>query len=130
MKILIVEDDTVCNNLLKALLEAEGHSVYTSDNGIEALLAIENNAIDLIISDAQLPRMNGFTLLSALKLDIRYKTIPFIMYTACFIDSAHENLAYDLGADKFLRKSGHAKELLQTVDVFVTNSNIYRVTNN
>jgi DNA-binding response OmpR family regulator len=130
MKILIVEDDEVCNNLLKALLEAEGHSVFTTDNGIKGLLALETDAIELVISDAQLPMMNGFTFLSMIKKDLRHKAIPFIMYTACFIDRAHESLAYDLGADKYLRKSGHSKEILQAVETFLTRTNVYKLNNN
>src|SRR5690349_1119298 len=98
MKILIVEDDQVCNNLLKALLEAEGHSVFTTTNGLEALLTMERNEIELIISDIFLPRLNGFTFLSILRHDPKYKTIPFIMYTAHFMNRAHKTLAYDLGA--------------------------------
>jgi len=48
MKILIVEDDQVCNNLLKAILEAEGHGVITSTNGIEALTLMEQKEIEAI----------------------------------------------------------------------------------
>jgi len=52
------------------------------------------------------------------------------MYTAHFMDHAHENLAYDLGADQFIGKSGHTQEILNAVEVYVTPYNVFNVNNN
>ena len=116
MNILIVEDDPVSASLLGASLEIEGNMILTAHDGVEAFKIVEGNIpIALIIADVKLPKMDGFTLLSMVKNNPKYKAIQFVVYTSFYTDSSHETLAYQLGADMYIRKSGHTLEILKAV---------------
>ena len=60
MNILIAEDDQVARDLLKAQLEADGHTVRTATDGIQAFGMMENNqSTDLVIADGHMPMLDG-----------------------------------------------------------------------
>jgi DNA-binding response OmpR family regulator len=123
MKLLIVEDDKVYNNLLTAVFEAEGYDVLRAYDGNEAYKLIENSlAVELIISDIQLPKIDGYTFLAMIRNSLKYKAIPFILYSACFTTKTNETMAYELGASIYIRKSGHAKEIIEAAGA-LTNFN-------
>ena len=103
-KILIAEDDEDSRILLCDLLQATGHQVVQARTGKEALALLEQQPIDLIISDLLMPEMDGFTLCKRVKTDERFRRIPFVVYTATYTDPRDQALAMDLGASKFLLK--------------------------
>ncbi|MBI1767302.1 MAG: response regulator [Bacteroidetes bacterium] len=106
MKILIVEDDIVSNKLLTAVLEGDGHEVVKAYNGVEGYKALGNKTSpELIISDVQLPLIDGYTLLSMVRGSLSYYSIPFILYTAKSVSRSQEVLAYELGASVYLKHS-------------------------
>jgi len=78
--ILIVEDDRSASEYLRILLEEQGHDVRATANGIEALVALEASAYDLVISDINMPKMDGLELLT--HLGQRWPELPVIMLTA------------------------------------------------
>lgn len=82
--ILIAEDDEAIRILLKEVLQAEGYQVFTSSQGREALDILPNENIDLIISDINMPIMNGFELLETVAND--YPDIQRILMTAYNVD--------------------------------------------
>jgi len=100
-RILIVDDEPAAANYLRVLLEERGFDVRTTGNGIEALIALENHAYDLVISDIRMPQMDGLELLAHLKE--RWPEIPAIMLTA---NDAVEDVveAIQLGAINYLVK--------------------------
>jgi len=77
--ILLVEDDEFFIEALKCMLEGEGHHITTADNGKMAVYRLEENAFDCIISDVQMPVMNGIELAKWAR-EFR-PNIPFIMMT-------------------------------------------------
>ncbi|HEX2769704.1 MAG TPA: response regulator, partial [Geobacteraceae bacterium] len=81
MNILIVEDNADDRKLLRHTLEHHGCTVIEARDGEEGLdLAIRHKP-DIIVSDALMPRMDGFQLLRALKADPYLKSIPFLFYS-------------------------------------------------
>ena len=64
--ILVAEDEPSSAEYLRVLLEGRGHTVRLAANGLEALLALESRAFDLVITDLRMPSMDGFELLSHL----------------------------------------------------------------
>lgn len=109
MKLLIVEDDMVYNSLLTAMFEAEGHDVLRAYDGQEAYQLAENGlGIELIISDIRLPKIDGYTFLSMIRNSPKHQAIPFILYSASFTNRADETMAYELGANLFIRNSAHS----------------------
>ncbi|MBI5408299.1 MAG: response regulator [Nitrospirae bacterium] len=115
LKVLIADDNEDSRDALCMLLEAEGYAVELADNGIQALDAAGRSAPDLIISDVMMPEMDGFALCRAVKSDPRLRKIPFIFYTATYIEPSDEQLALDLGASRFVLKPVDPVRLLKII---------------
>jgi len=115
MKILVVEDTEDSRILLEAILAAEGFEVDSAVNGIEALQKTRETTPDLIVSDILMPKMDGFDLCRQLKLDPQLKLIPFIFYTATYIDERDEKFAMSLGATRFIVKPEDPVKLLKVI---------------
>jgi PAS domain S-box-containing protein len=112
---LVVDDHPDGIFLLRCLLEAEGYEVVDARNGREALEAVENKTVDLIVSDILMPVMDGFSLCRACKDDPSLQSVPFIFYTGTYVDKRDEDLALSLGADLFLVKPAEPEVLMQRV---------------
>ena len=113
MRILIVDDIEENLYLLETLLKGSGYEVLTAKDGVEALSRLKEKSIDMIISDILMPRMDGFQLCRECKKDNSLKKIPFIFYTATYIDKKDEEFALGLGAEKFIVKPVEPEVFLQ-----------------
>jgi signal transduction histidine kinase/CheY-like chemotaxis protein len=100
-QVLIVEDDPDCQQLLRRMLEEHGSTVRCAGNGREALSVLAQTTPDLILLDLMMPELDGFSLLDALKADVRWRSIPVIVVTA-----------RDLSEDERRRLSQDADQLL------------------
>ncbi len=81
-RILIAEDSSFYRNLLCSYLEAAGYEVMAAEDGQEALEILEKEEIDLLITDIEMPRMNGFELTKAVRNHDRLKDLPVIAVTS------------------------------------------------
>ncbi|MDD4923240.1 MAG: PAS domain S-box protein [Dehalococcoidales bacterium] len=104
MKILIVEDNEDSRNLLSKQLRAYGHEVVSANNGVEALKQALEDAPDVLVSDIQMPEMDGYQLCREWKQNDRLKDIPVVFYTATYTSPEDEKFALNLGAAAFVRK--------------------------
>lgn len=109
--ILVVEDEPGIRDGLEMLLGFEGYDVVAVSNGLQALDALATNAIDLVITDQMMPRMDGTSFLVRLRADGRYGALPVIMISA--VPRPPE--AVGPLADAFLGKPFEAPRLLQTI---------------
>jgi len=114
--ILIVEDHAESRYLLERLLSSKGHHVIAAENGEEALRIARQDPPGIIISDIMMPVMNGFKLCRKIKSDPGLRHIPFIFYTATFIEKKDEELAMSLGASRFVVKPTEGEAFLQILD--------------
>ncbi|MFQ5482524.1 MAG: response regulator [Nitrospinaceae bacterium] len=81
-RILVVEDNTTTRLYIKRILRNLGYSaVKTTDDGAAALVEMRMNSYDLIISDWNMPNLNGLEFLKTLKKTPRFSSIPFLMIT-------------------------------------------------
>ena len=80
--VLIVDDDEECRSSLGEVLESEGCTVYTAENGKQALEVLAVIHPDLVIVDLMMPVMNGWELCAELEKDARLATIPVAVLTA------------------------------------------------
>jgi CheY-like chemotaxis protein len=81
--ILVIEDYVDSREMLKLILESLGYSVLTAANGNQALAIAASNELDLILTDFELPDMDGIRIVRRLrKLNDRLKDVPIIMLTA------------------------------------------------
>ena len=104
MNILLAEDDENSRLMLAAALEARGHAVRTAGDGRRALELALAQAPDLVVSDILMPDLDGYGLCRAVRAHPLLQATPFVFYTATFTDRRDEELAYQLGADRFLLK--------------------------
>ncbi|MBP3218860.1 MAG: response regulator [Prevotella sp.] len=102
VSILIVEDNQDFRLFLERCLNDQYH-VLTAANGIEALKVLDNNDVNIVISDIMMPEMNGLELCNRIKTDVNYSHIPVIMLTA---KSTEDNIIAGLkdGADDYITK--------------------------
>lgn len=114
-KILVVDDNEQNRYMIEVLLKTNGYDVDLAANGTEALDKARIEAPALIISDILMPGMDGFSLCRAWMADEALQQVPFIFYTATYIDPRDEKLALELGADRFIVKPMDHDEFLTIV---------------
>ena len=83
MKFLVVDDFSTMRRIVRGLLKEIGYSnVEEAEDGVVALNMLQNGRFDFVVSDINMPNMNGFDLLKAIKADDKLKAIPVLMVTA------------------------------------------------
>ena len=102
--ILVVEDSITSRMLLKNILESVGYLVQTAADGLDALTLIKTTGFDLVVSDIDMPRMNGFALTEKVRSDPRLKDLPVILVTALESREDRER-GVDAGANAYIVKS-------------------------
>lgn len=113
--ILIADDSITTRTLEQGILEANGYRVRVSTDGAEALAQLREEVPDLVISDVEMPDLNGFGLLAAMKREPKLANVPVILVTSRS-DSADRRRGLSLGASAYLVKQRFDQtELLKTV---------------
>ena len=113
--ILVVDDSLTTRTLEKSILEAHGYVVRLAVDGIEGLGKLRAEQIDLVISDIQMPRLDGFGLLQAVKADPALKSVPVILVSSLEAREDRER-GLALGADAYVvKRKFDQKELLETI---------------
>lgn len=112
MGILIVDDSTSMRRIVKKFLfDNEFSNFYEAGDGLEALEILKSESIDLIISDLNMPNMDGLTFLEKVKQDARTKEIPFIMLTVeAFQKTMNKAIALDV--DSYIVKPVTEKQFI------------------
>jgi chemotaxis protein histidine kinase CheA len=118
-RILIVEDAFSTRELEKTILETHGYLVDTAVDGLDALDRMTANRYDLIVSDIEMPRMDGFELCRTLKSNEGYKDIPFVMVTALQKEN-DKRRGIEVGAAAYIVKSAFEQSnLLDAIERLV-----------
>ncbi|MFK8185037.1 MAG: PP2C family protein-serine/threonine phosphatase [Phormidesmis sp.] len=110
-KVLIVDDDLFMRTLLRAQLEAEKYHVFEAENGYQCLNAYQQYHPDIVLMDAQMPEMDGFTCCSKLKQSLDGMHTPVLMVTG-LNDAASVNLAFEAKATDYITKPINPNVLL------------------
>lgn len=113
VSILVVDDDPVVLDLLFRPLRSEGYELFSATDGERALEVLSQNAIDIVISDVKMPKLNGLDLLRQIKED--YPGVGVIIMTA-YGDTYTVKEALLLGADEYIAKPFKAVEVSMIVD--------------
>jgi CheY-like chemotaxis protein len=114
MKILVVDDDKTTRKLLSLYLKAKGYDIVTAENGLDALekLGVEN--INLVVSDMNMPYMDGIELTRNIRADENLKGLPIIMVTT-EADEEEKKKAHEAGVDDYLVKPANAEQISDSV---------------
>lgn len=103
-RILVAEDSITSRTLLKNVLETAGYNVSTAVNGLDAIAKLRVEEFDLVISDIEMPGMNGLELTVAIRKESRLLGLPVILVTSLGTDEDKER-GIDAGANAYIVKS-------------------------
>jgi two-component system, chemotaxis family, sensor kinase CheA len=113
-RLIVAEDSITTRTLLKNILESAGYTVRTAVDGLDALTSLRTEEFDLVVSDVDMPRMNGFGLTAAIRADKRLAELPVVLVTA--LDSREDReRGVDVGANAYIVKSSFEQSNLLEV---------------
>ena len=113
--ILIVEDEKNMQDIIVKFMKKGGHNCFTADYGVDALVVVKNQAVDLMILDVMIPHLDGFSVRRTAR---QMSSLPIIMLTAKSSDD-DKLRGYELGADDYMTKPFSPKVLLAKVNVLL-----------
>jgi CheY-like chemotaxis protein len=114
-QIVVMEDDAGTRMLIASVLKKDGHEVLAAEDGAQGLALVRGQCPDLVISDVQMPGMNGFDMLAEMRRDPSIAALPVILLTS-LQERAHMRIGMTSGADDYITKPFRAAELRQAVD--------------
>lgn len=117
--ILVVEDSITARTLLKNILEAAGYQVTTAVDGMHGFSALQTASFDLVVSDVEMPRMDGFALTAKIRSTAAFRDLPVILVTA--LESAEDRMrGVEVGASAYLvKQSFDQSNLLDVIRRFI-----------
>ena len=119
-KVLIVEDEKNMQAIISEYMQRGGHTCFMADDGVDALMILKNNPMDLMVLDIMMPHLDGF---SVCKMAREMSNLPIIMLTAK--GGEDDKLkGYDLGADDYMTKPFSPKVLLAKANALLRRSSV------
>jgi chemotaxis protein histidine kinase CheA len=103
-RVLVVEDSIGVRELQRTILEAAGYTVVTAVDGLDGAARLQQPPVDLVLSDVEMPGMDGFTLTRAIRKARGWENVPVVIMTSRG-DDADKRAGLDAGADAYLLKS-------------------------
>lgn len=114
--ILVVDDSITTRTLEKNILEAAGYRVTTAIDGLQALDKLEDDTIELVVLDVQMPHLDGFALTEQLRANVKYRSFPIVLVTSLESREDRER-GMMAGADAYIVKRGFDQaELLAAIE--------------
>lgn len=115
VRILIAEDSITARIMLEAILQGAGYRVGTAVDGMEAFAMLRAEPFDLLVSDVEMPRLDGFGLTARIRADKHLAGLPVILLTALESPEDRER-GIAVGANAYLIKSSFGqRDLLETI---------------
>jgi len=114
MKILVVDDCPTTRKLISLYLKSKGFIVVTAENGLDALEKIAAGDINMILSDINMPYMDGIEFLKTLRADPNYSELPVYMVTT-ESDPEEKERAFRTGANGYMIKPVTADQVVTAV---------------
>ena len=117
--ILVADDSVTSRMLLKNILESAGFLVTTAFDGVDALTALKTRDFDLLVSDVEMPRMDGFDLTAKVRADKKLAELPVVLVTALG-SREHQERGIEAGANAYIVKgSFDQSNLLEVIGRFL-----------
>ena len=120
-RIMVVDDDKNTRMLLKAVLEAENYTVYTAENGEEALAVMDANHIDLVVLDVMMPKMDGYAFTRTLRESDN--NLPILMVSAKQLPQ-DKRQGFLVGTDDYMTKPIDEEEMLLRIRALLRRARI------
>lgn len=114
-RVLIADDSLTTRTLERYVLETAGYAVEVASNGIEALQQLQEHGCDILISDVDMPELDGITLTTKIRSEAKFRELPVILVTSLASPEDRER-GLQAGANAYIVKSAFDQEdLLQTI---------------
>jgi two-component system chemotaxis response regulator CheY len=117
-KILVIDDSESMRVLVSIILESAGHEVQRAVDGVDALNFLDGRDFSLILTDLNMPNMDGISLITHVRKMDRYKAIPIVMLTTESLTSIKDQ-ARSAGATGWIIKPFVADKLLAVINKLV-----------
>lgn len=118
--ILIVEDEKNMQDIISEYMQRGGHTCFTADDGVDALMLLKNNPMDLMILDIMIPHLDGFSVCKAAR---EMSALPIIMLTAKS-DEEDKLKGYEYGADDYMTKPFSPRILLAKANALLRRTSV------
>ena len=112
--VMVVDDSITVRRVTQRLLQREGYRVVLAADGLQALERLQEELPAVVLSDIEMPRMDGFDLARNIRGDARLKDLPIVMITSRIAEK-HREYAKELGVDHYLGKPYPEEELMSLV---------------
>ena len=112
--ILAVDDSNTVRKMIESVLRSQHYAVVTAADGLEALESLERSPCDLVVLDINMPRMDGLSLLKAIRERAEWSKLPVLMLTTEGQESDRDT-ALAMGATDYLTKPFKPAQLLERV---------------
>jgi two-component system chemotaxis response regulator CheY len=117
--ILAVDDSATVRKFVSVALTMQGFSVVTACDGMDALEKLPHQQVDLVITDLNMPNMDGFELIKALRENAAYKAVPVIILTS-LTDEASKDTGAGLGVNSYLVKPFSLEKIQYEVAKYIS----------
>ena len=117
--ILVVDDSKTIRNLVAFVLKAEGFKVSTAEDGLDAMEKLYNlDPVDLIVSDVNMPRMDGFTFIKNIRMHDAYKDIPIIVLST---EGQEKDIqtGLNIGANLYMVKPAQPEKMVRNIKMLL-----------
>lgn len=116
--VLIVDDCDTTRKLLSYIIRERGFKIIGASNGIEALEVLATTPIDIVLTDLNMPQMDGYELSRSLRGQDEYKDLPIVMITT-EASEADKKLGMEAGVNTYLSKPISPQRLLYEIEKLV-----------
>jgi two-component system chemotaxis response regulator CheY len=117
--ILIVDDSKTVRNLVAFIMKKEGFRVTTAEDGLDGLEKLyASDVVDLIVSDVNMPRMDGFTFIKNVREQEAYRDIPIIVLSTEGQDKDIQ-MGLTLGANLYMVKPAQPEKMVRNVKMLL-----------
>jgi chemosensory pili system protein ChpA (sensor histidine kinase/response regulator) len=121
--VLVVDDSLTVRRVTQRLLAREGYRVVLAKDGMEALERLAEERPRIVLSDIEMPRMDGFDLVRNIRNDAALRDLPVIMITSR-IAQKHRDYAAELGVDHYLGKPYAEEDLLALIARYTSDATV------
>lgn len=121
--VMVVDDSVTVRKVTSRLIERQGWEVVTAKDGVDAINQLQDIYPDIMLLDIEMPKMDGFEVLSTVRRDERLKDLPIVMITSR-TGAKHKEQAMELGVNNYLGKPFQEASLLSTIEEVLSKAHI------
>lgn len=117
-KVMVVDDSSGVRKFVKYSLRVRNYKVITAEDGLDALEKLKDQEIDLLLTDLNMPNLDGYSLIKKIRDSEDYTNLPIIILTS-EEDEKEKNMGFEAGANEYLVKPFKPEKVIKLVDKYL-----------